>query len=178
MAFLDGYTKYARYRIVKQKINELLPSIKQNLANSDKPRVLNAGGGYGYFHQALEEMGFDVVTCDISDAEIYCDLEKKLKFEDHSFDLVVSLAVLEHLDNWSQALSEFKRIAHYSVSTTPSIFGKPVLDSLAFLNLVNREHIADHKHYLTKSEIKAHGYAHRYFQFGLNQLVFHVSEKG
>lgn len=178
MAFLDGYTKYARYRIVKQKIHDLLPSIKRNLAKGDKPKVLNAGGGYGYFHQALEEMGFEVVTCDISGAEIYCDLEKKLMFEDKSFDLVVSLAVLEHLDNWSQALAEFKRVAYYSISTTPSVFGKPVLDGLALLNLVNREHIADHKHYLTKSDVQAHGYSHRYFQFGLNQLIFHVSEKG
>lgn len=150
MAFLDAYTKYARYRIVKKKIDEMMPGIKQNLEKGKKPRVLDAGGGYGYFHQALEEMGFDVVTCDISGAEIHCDLEKQLMFEDKAFDLVVSLAVLEHLDNWSQALEEFKRVAYYSISTTPSIFGKPVLDGLAFFNLVNRDHIADHKHYLTK----------------------------
>jgi len=47
---------------------------------------------------------------------------------------------------------------------------KPVLEFLAFLRLINRDHIKDHKHYLDKTQIEFLGFRHKYFLFGLNQI--------
>ena len=40
-----------------------------------------------------------------------CNLEKKLPFEDNSFDIVCALDVLEHLENVHDALGEIKRVS-------------------------------------------------------------------
>lgn len=44
-----------------------------------------------------------------------CDLEQELPFDDHSFDIVTALDVLEHLDNPHRALHELYRVARKAV---------------------------------------------------------------
>lgn len=168
MAILDSVTKSLRYR-------EMISAFKNNFgSNLTGMSCLNVGGGYGYAHDILSDLGLIVTTCDISGNCYYCDLNKKLSFQDNAFDFVVCLAVLEHLDDWQNGLEELKRVCSKGViATTPSIYGKPVLDALAVLRLVNKEHIDDHKHYLTKNEIEEHGFNHKYFQFKLNQIALY-----
>ena len=91
-------------------------------------------------------------------------------FRTRSLIVAISLAVAEHLYNYRQFLEELKRVARWVIITTPSPAAKLVLESLAYLNLVNAQHIADHKHYLSQSEISALYYDHSYFLFGLNQI--------
>ena len=175
MAFFDTYTQSARYKMMQTYLTKALPC--KDTDHYLGMSCLNAGGGYGYAHGMLQEMGFSVTTGDIEPGQYqdcaFLDLEKPLPFADNAFDVVVCLAVLEHLDNWDQALHELSRVAKYAVvATTPSIYGKPILDGLALCNLVNKAHIADHKHYLTREEITRAGYSHRYFQGGLNQVLW------
>lgn len=49
------------------------------------------------------------------DGVFECDLEEPLPFDDHSFDIVTALDVLEHLDNPHQALHELYRVARQAV---------------------------------------------------------------
>ena len=62
--------------------------------------------------------------------------------------------------------------------TTPTKMAKPVLEFLAFIRLVDKENIREHKHYWTKKEIyhlaNESGFKvkkYKKFQLGFNQLV-------
>lgn len=86
-------------------------------------RILDAGGGFGYFSQKLAELGHQVVLCDIS-SELLDEANKQLKgkeyannvqvlhcaiqdlpqFIEGSFDLILNHAVLEWLANPEQTL--------------------------------------------------------------------------
>lgn len=159
MAILDTFVKRLRYR----KVLPLIPP--------DPPlKILDAGSGDGGFAKILREMGHDVITADKEGGDVTCDFEKPLPFKDKEFDIAVSLAVAEHLRNPFLFLEELKRVAHTVIITTPSPLAKPVLECLAFANLINREHIRDHKVYLSKEDLERLGFRHKYFLFGLNQL--------
>ena len=163
MAVLDFLTKKVRY-------SAIYPLLEKVEVEYDRPlKVLDAGGAAGDFHKILRERGHDVLVCDIDEkADLVVDFEKSLPFNDNEFDLAVSLAVVEHLYNWNLFLKELKRVSSSVIITTPTPLGKPVLDFLAFLNLVNREHIKDHKYYLRKEDIEGAGYKYETFLFGLN----------
>ncbi|WP_024850493.1 class I SAM-dependent methyltransferase [Hydrogenovibrio kuenenii] len=168
MAILDVVTKTLRYR-------QLAKTLHAHFGDEAKLKglkCLNVGGGYGGAHQILERFGFEVTTCDIDGSCDYCDLNQPLSYADDSFDVVICLAVLEHLHDWQNGLEELKRVAkHLVIATTPSVYGKPVLETLAFIHLVNKDHIDDHKYYLSKQDIVKAGYQHRYFTFLMNQLA-------
>lgn len=75
-----------------------------------------------------------------------------------NFDYVTLLAVLEHLENPKEILENiYKLMGEDSqlIITTPSPISKPLLEFLAFkLGVINKEEIADHKHYYSLEEIK------------------------
>jgi len=142
-----------------------------------KLKILDLGGA-GFvpgesFADKLREAGHSVVTGDIAgNPDIKLDMNKSLPFQDKSFDLVVSLAVVEHLDNWKLALKEMKRVGKAVIFTTPSPVAKKVLELLAKIKVIDSDQIADHRHYLTSDEIEEAGYQTYYFQFGLNQVGY------
>ena len=165
MAVLDFLTRKIRYSKVLPLVEEVEKMYKRPL------KVLDAGGAAGDFHKILRERGHQVLVCDIdSSADVTVNLEKPLPFNDREFDLAVSLAVIEHLNNWEQFLKELKRVSRNVIITTPTPLGKPVLELLAFFNLVNKEHIRDHKIYLGKDSILGAGYCYSKFLFGLNSV--------
>lgn len=78
--------------------------------------------------------------------------------ENKKFDTIVSLAVIEHIE-FQQVFELFKKFKNclndwwQIFITTPTIYAKPVLESLAFLRLVDKANIDEHKHYWNKKEI-------------------------
>lgn len=110
------------------------------------------------------------------------DLSQPLPFENNSFDAVTSLANLEHLENPDNILREIHRVLKPGgilLLTTPSTFGKPVLELLAFLRLLSRQEIADHKKYFNKKiltnlcrQASFRDVKHQYFQLGMNNFLF------
>lgn len=101
-----------------------------------------------------------------------------------SFDVVTSLAVIEHLepdqrDEMLAAAWQLLRRRGRLVLTTPSPRAKPVLEFLAYrLRVISAHEIRDHKTYYSVNDLVAllrgRGFvveATRTFQFGLNQLV-------
>jgi SAM-dependent methyltransferase len=115
--------------------------------------------------------------------------EKKLPFEEGSFDTIVMLAVIEHipLDLIDPLFAEFRRVLVKGgriVFTTPTPAGKPVLEFLAFrLKIISAPEIADHKKYYGRSDMSALAKKHRFimeryslFQFGWNSLTVFAKE--
>lgn len=103
--------------------------------------------------------------------------------EDTNPDTIVSLAVIEHIefDEVFKIFHKFKKILNKGgriFLTTPTKMAKPVLEFLAFLGIVDKENIAEHKHYWSKKEIydlanKTGFVVNKFkrFQVGFNQLA-------
>ncbi|MBU1146717.1 class I SAM-dependent methyltransferase [Patescibacteria group bacterium] len=103
--------------------------------------------------------------------------------EGKTFDTIVALAVIEHI-NVSEVYEIFKKFKEKLrpsgkiILTTPTKTAKPILNFMVHLGLADKENIAEHKHYWTKKEIldlaeKTGFKIKRYkkFQLGFNQLA-------
>jgi len=103
--------------------------------------------------------------------------------ENRQFDTIVSLAVIEHIDpdEVFMIFHKFKKTLNAGgriFLTTPTKVAKPVLEFLAFLGILDKENIEEHKHYWSKEEIydlaDKTGFSVRRFkrfQLGFNQLA-------
>jgi len=111
------------------------------------------------------------------------NLDNPLPFENNYFDVITSLANLEHLNYPENVLKEIYRVLKPNgilLLTTPTIYSKPVLEFMAFkLGIINKEEIADHKKYFTKNELETlcknigfSQYKYKYFQFFMNGFLF------
>jgi ubiquinone/menaquinone biosynthesis C-methylase UbiE len=110
------------------------------------------------------------------------NLTQPLPFENNSFDVVTSLANLEHLQNPEYSLEEIHRILKPGgllLLTTPTTFSKPVLEFLSYkLGLISQQEIRDHKQYANKKilanyckKIGFSSFKHSYFQFWMNNFL-------
>jgi SAM-dependent methyltransferase len=95
-------------------------------------RVLDVGAGQGYFSQVLKDRGYQVEACDYLEDNFKArgvpfhkaDLNRKIGLPDDSYDVVVSVEVLEHLEDQFQFIREVLRVAKPGglvVLTTPNI---------------------------------------------------------
>jgi SAM-dependent methyltransferase len=112
------------------------------------------------------------------------DLNAPLPLKVESFDAVLSLATLEHLDKPDLHLREIYRILKPGgilLLTTPSPRGKPVLEFLAYrLKIIDRHEIEDHRQYYSSAMLET-ALVHagfiptainaRTFQLGMNNIV-------
>lgn len=92
-------------------------------------RVLDWGSGKGHISYLLKKEGFQVTSCDRKDLTddssfgqetpilleksipvVPLDQEVRLPFEDHSFEVVVSFGVLEHVQKDADSMREIRRI--------------------------------------------------------------------
>jgi ubiquinone/menaquinone biosynthesis C-methylase UbiE len=134
-------------------------------------RVLDIGCGYKpwFFYlnpeafQELEIIGVDIVQYSYSEKVQFkfvvadVDHSNYLPFSDNCFDLVTSLAVIEHLQDYQSFVKEVYRVLKpggYFILTTPHISAKPILEFLAFkFRIISREAVADHKQYFDEKKI-------------------------
>ena len=83
---------------------------------------------------------------------------KKLPFNKNTFDHVILLAVIEHLDQPEEVINECYRILKPNGSiivTTPAPKSKPVLEWLAFkVGAIDAKEILDHKKYFSKKDVE------------------------
>lgn len=108
------------YGTSKGKIREVViwDELQQCLAllPQRKLRILDAGGGFGFFSQRLAQLGHQVVLCDISENLLqeaerqlvgkayrdnitlhHCAIQALSEYESEKFDLILNHAVLEWL---------------------------------------------------------------------------------
>jgi 2-polyprenyl-3-methyl-5-hydroxy-6-metoxy-1,4-benzoquinol methylase len=80
----------------KRKLKLLLKNLRPGAS------ILEVGAGLGWFAQRLKESGYDVTTLDIvnPEADIIGDINQwqQLGIRRNSFDAVVALEVIEHID--------------------------------------------------------------------------------
>ena len=75
-----------------------------NVANRFSPELALDMGGVGKMRHFM--------TCNVTDANIIDDLDATdLPFADHSFDVALSIATLEHVSDWSRFLLESLRVS-------------------------------------------------------------------
>ena len=103
--------------------------------------------------------------------------------ENKTFDTIVALAVIEHIhivDVFSifNLLKSKLRPGGVLLLTTPTPLAKPILELLAFVRVLDKQNIEEHKHYWTRKEIEylaqRNGFTVRQyetFQFGFNQIA-------
>lgn len=103
--------------------------------------------------------------------------------ENAHFDTIVGLAVIEHIipKEVLEIFLKFKNILNIDgriFLTTPTKTAKPILKFWAFIGIIDRNNISEHKHYWNKKEIydlaNQTGFVvkkYKKFQFGFNQLA-------
>jgi SAM-dependent methyltransferase len=97
---------------------------------------LDVGAGQGYFSCRLKELDFQVDACDFIADNFKCpdiffknaDLNGQLPYEDNQFDCVVSIEVIEHMENHFKFMSEMMRVTKPNgvvIITTPNVLSLP-----------------------------------------------------
>ena len=178
-------------------LEEILCKLRfQKVIKSIPPgsRVLDLGCGFnGKLLKKIEEkislgVGIDIsVNSQNKSSKIKLiahDLNYPLPFPENEFDVVTSLANLEHLESPQKSLEEIFRVLKPGgilLLTTPTLFAKPILECLAFFRIISKKEIQDHKNYFTKNILKRYckeiGFSssrHRYFQLKMNNFLIAI----
>ncbi|MBW2973138.1 class I SAM-dependent methyltransferase [Candidatus Woesearchaeota archaeon] len=137
--------------------------------------ALDVGCREGHQTRYLRKKGYNVTSIDIEKIVPECivmDANKKLKFEDNSFDLIWGSEIIEHLDNPAFSISEFKRVLKPGgrlILTTPNSYFCLVRVAYILFNLSPRKiQRKDHKHYFNIQNIKQlfpHGRIYGFFPY-------------
>lgn len=93
-------------------------SVENILRDMPRGRLLDIPAGEGALAVRLKKLGFDVACCDLYpeifqllDVEIRSgNMDSRLVYDDAGFDMIVCVEGLEHIENPSNAISEFARL--------------------------------------------------------------------
>ena len=117
------------------------------LNNCAGNRVLEIGGGHAQLTGALLERGYDVTTLgsDISCADRLKPFLKhersrfhvgsltSLPYADDSFDIVIAIRLMAHMDHWQDMLKEAARVGKHAVIIDyPSVYSVNRMENLLF----------------------------------------------
>jgi len=151
---LDAFIQHLRYR-------KVIPFIPTDSV------LVDLGCGDGNFmwhvrHRIRTGLGIDNgITAPVEMENISIlpgNIDEKMPVEDDFADVLVSIALLEHLTLPRVFIDEVYRILKPGgllVMTTPSPAGRPVLEFLAFrLGVISVKYIEDHKHYFSLPELQ------------------------
>lgn len=98
----------------------------------EKIKVLDCGAGHGAFTKKLFEDGYDVSACDLFPEIFYydkveckkADVTAKLPYDDNSFDAIVAMEIMEHIQDHEVFFNEANRILEQGGSvyiSTPNV---------------------------------------------------------
>jgi len=107
---------------------------------------------------------------------------KIIPLPDSSVDIIISLAVLEHIDSPKHILLDIHRVLKSggkAIITTPTPLAQKILEFMSYrLGVLSRREIEEHQNYFTKEDlismlqsVKGILVSHTYFEFGLNNLL-------
>jgi SAM-dependent methyltransferase len=118
---LRDYSNQARtYDETRSASPAVLAALREALDGSPGRRLLDVGGGTGNYAAALRDEGWDVVVSDRSPGMLARAAAKGLEtveadaqslpFGDASFDAVMCVCMLHHVDDQARALAEQRRV--------------------------------------------------------------------
>lgn len=118
---LRDYSNQARtYDETRSASAAVLAVLREALDGSPGRRLLDVGGGTGNYAAALRDEGWDVVVSDRSPGMLARAAAKGLEtveadaqslpFGDASFDAVMCVCMLHHVDDQARALAEQRRV--------------------------------------------------------------------
>lgn len=122
-------------------------ALTHTLRDCPPGRALDVGGGHGQLVDPLRSLGWSVTVlgsseeCDYNlrvlhgkrDCEFVCSDILHLPFPDASFELVISVRLLSHVEAWERLLGELCRVsARWVVVDYPSTSGLNALTPLLF----------------------------------------------
>lgn len=97
----------------------IYPKVLSLLPDDKDLRILDAGAGEGYFSRLMQQAGYrDITACDFLEEMWKCaevpfvkaNLNEGIPLGDASFDCIVSIEVIEHVESHSHFISELVRL--------------------------------------------------------------------
>ncbi len=115
---------------------DLYPRVLGLLPATPGARLLDVGAGEGYFSRLARERGFEVEACDYREDAFRApeipfhraDLAEGIPLPDASYDLAVSIEVIEHVENHARFVAEMCRVVRPGglvIVTTPNVLSLP-----------------------------------------------------
>lgn len=139
---------YGDHNITRPDRNRFCAEILQS--KEAKGSVLNIGsGGEEFLKQNLPDLKItDIDICGKVDHVINLETDLPLPFENNSYETVICLDVLEHIDTFHSVFEEILRISSKNI-----ILSLPNCSANYFQNLIlNRQPFADKRHEFGKYE--------------------------
>jgi len=98
-----------RDELANNEVNTILYLLKNffNFEAKNKLKILDVGCGDKFLKEPFEKKGFLYEGIDIDTIDFN---NEKFSFADNSFDIAVSLAVIEHIKNTENFLDEIRRV--------------------------------------------------------------------
>lgn len=161
---------------------------------SESAQILEAGCGSGFIVRALDEKGYQVSGVDNAQGTIdflrkhfpvidfCCQDLRSLQFSDNSFDVYISLGVIEHFEDESEAETMIKEAIRVTKPQGRLFFSVP------FTNYLRQKKINSNE-YRTVNSIKSYFYQRSYtlmqlkkfmekFSFQLEFIIYYDAIEG
>lgn len=153
-----------KFFIIKKFIENILTEVE----NKNPGKILDIGGGEGILAELIEKkLNKKVNILDIDKEDIF--FAKKyfnktviygnlynLPFLSNSYDMVICLEVLEHIENLEKSLEEIKRISSKNIIlSVPNSFLFRIGNIVSFKNLRRLGESPDHKNYFNIKKINS-----------------------
>lgn len=116
---------------------DIYPKVLELVPENRDARILDLGAGEGYVCQLLRERGYTAVdACDylednfkVKEVPFHkADLNEHIPLPDGTFDCVISIEVLEHMENHVRFIKEAMRVLKpggIAIFTTPNVLSLP-----------------------------------------------------
>lgn len=121
--------KYVKTQVTALAHEAIHEKVQEILQSETRGTVLDIPAGKGALALRLKKLGFEVSCCDLypqifklKDAEIkFGDLDINLPYENESFDYIVCVEGLEHIENPANAIREFARLIKFGGTLIVSV---------------------------------------------------------